>query len=207
MAVIENPTTNSILDGLLYAASEKWGISQDQIQENMDKIAYHESKGNPSAIQSVGPVGTAMDGEPAFDVGKGRGLFQFEKGEGQGAHTALNRLATILEHGVNVNGETLGAGETAPDWMSGLAEKDYDVSALSSGQQQMLVLANLLGKPNVEGRTPASWAGIDTDEKLAKNWAQHHQAGTEPGSDEEKDMMSKFLEDLNWGYRHKEILP
>ena len=41
MAVIENPTTNSILDGLLYAASEKWGISQDQIQENMDKIAYH----------------------------------------------------------------------------------------------------------------------------------------------------------------------
>lgn len=197
MAIVENPTTNSILDGLLYAASEKWGISQEQIQENMDKIAYHESKGNPSAIQSVGPVGTTMEGEPAFDVGRGTGLFQFERGEGQGAETALTRLSRVLKQ----------QGETAPDWMSGLAEKGYDVSDLSPGQQQMLFLGNLLEKPNVEGRTPSSFAGIDTDEKLAKYWAQHHQAGTEPGSDEEKEMISTFLEDLNWGYRQKEILP
>ena len=50
--------------------------------------------------------------------------------------------------------------------------------------------------PNVEGKMPASFAGIDTDEELADYWAQHHHAGTKVGTDEYKKMIGKFSSDM-----------
>ena len=46
-----NNDTNSLLDSLLFTASNKWGIDENQIMENMNKIAFHESKNKSDAIQ------------------------------------------------------------------------------------------------------------------------------------------------------------
>jgi hypothetical protein len=174
--------TSSILDGLLFTAMNKWDMSEEQILENMNKIAFHESKLDPSAVQKVDPE-TAEDGSTVWGVGKGKGLFQFESGENQGAHTAINRLMKEL-------------GGYEPEFLTGLSESGYNISDLSPEEQQAIFLGNLLQKPNVEGRTPASFKGIDTDEELAEFWAQHHHAGTEPGTEEYKTIINKFLEDI-----------
>ena len=174
--------TASILDGLLFTAMNKWDMGEEQILENMNKIAFHESKLDPSAIQKVQPE-TAEDGSTVWGTGKGKGLFQFESGEGQGAHTAINRLVAEL-------------GGHEPEFLGGLSKSNYDVSSLSPEQQQAIFLGNLLQKPNVKGRTPASLKGVDTDAELAEFWAQHHQAGTEPGTAEYDDIISKFLSDV-----------
>ena len=176
--------SSSILDSLLFTAENNWGISQEQIMENMDKIAFHESKGAADAIQQSSKT---KSGE-----GPGRGLFQFEvdwaeEGEpiGQrGAHTAVNRLISQLGY--------------TPEFLEGIEDTGYDVSVLSPEQQQMLFLGNLLQMPHKqgEGYMPASFAGIDTDEELAQYWAQHHQAGTKPGTDEYETMIDKFTKDV-----------
>ena len=110
-------------------------------------------------------------------------MFQFELGKAEGGHTAINRLIS-QNKGV------------APSFLEGIAQSDYDVSSLSPEQQQAIFLGNLLQMPNVKGKMPASFEGIDTDEELADYWAQHHQAGTKPGTDEYEDMLSKFLKDI-----------
>ena len=46
-----NNDSNTILDSLLRTASNNWNIDQKDIIENMNKIAFHESKGISDAIQ------------------------------------------------------------------------------------------------------------------------------------------------------------
>ena len=105
-----NNDSKSLLDSLLFIASEKWNIEPEEIMENMNKIAFHESKSNPSAIQ--------ISDKTESGFGPGRGLFQFEIGKGQGANTAINRLIT-QNQGV------------VPSFLEGIAESNYDVSLLS----------------------------------------------------------------------------
>ena len=192
--------TATILDGLLFTAANKWQMDEEQILDNMAMIAYHESKGDPTAIQKVG-IGTEASIIPSFlgegaiatgteyGEGVGRGMFQFEKGEDQGAHTAITRLTKLLEK----------QGAVVPDWISELSKNEYDVSELSPEQQQIIFLGNLLQKPTKPGRTPASFAGINTDEELGKYCAQHHHAGTTPGSKGEEGMINNFIENLRYG--------
>tara|TARA_R100000152_G_C6663085_1_gene101443 strand:+ start:59 stop:646 length:588 start_codon:yes stop_codon:yes gene_type:complete len=192
MIDFEQNDTQTILDSLLFAASNDWGMESEDILENMNKIAYHESAGtmNPRIKQYGG--------------GPGRGLFQFEMDRpgqydaqgneyiNQGASTAVQRLINRLGY--------------IPEFAKGLEEKNYDVSDLSPGQQQILFLANLLQKPNIkdEKGNIISKAGFyDTDDKegysdeeLANFWATHHHAGTTPGTVEYNAMINKFLRDL-----------
>ena len=171
----------TILDSLLFTASNNWDMDEDQIIENMEKISFHESKGAVDAIQ--------QSDKTESGIGPGRGLFQFEVGEAQGAHTAMNRLITEYEkRKMNI-----------PDWVYGLEMEDYDVSGLSKEQQQALFLANLLQMPSKgEGYVPASFEGVDTDEELAEYWAQYHQAGTKPGTPEYESMLDKFTKDVQF---------
>jgi len=177
-----NNASESLLDSLLFTASNDWGISKEQIIENMNKIAFHESKGNPSAIQQSDKTTTG--------IGPGRGLFQFEVGEKQGAHTAINRLISQL------NKQKL----QIPEFLSELDSSDYDISVLSPEQQQMLFLGNLMQMPHKKGKgySKASFAGVDTDEELAEYWAQYHQAGTKPGTNEYENMLDKFTQDVQF---------
>ena len=175
-----NNDSKALLDSLLETASNKWNVDGepmgvDQIMENMNKIAFHESKNVPSAMQ-ISDIS-----ESGF--GPGRGLFQFEVGEGQGAQTAINRLIA-QNQGV------------VPSFLEGMGQSNYDVSTLTPEQQQTIFLGNLLQMPNVEGKVPSSFAGVDTDEELANYWAQHHQAGTQVGSDAQNQMVNKFLSDI-----------
>ena len=179
-----NNDSKSLLDSLLFTASEKWNIEPEQIMENMNKIAFHESKYGTDEYQSQQIGG-----------GPGRGLFQFEQNRpgqydkygkeyiNQGAQTAINRL---IEQNQKV----------VPSFLEGIAESNYDVSSLSPEQQQAIFLGNLLQMPNVEGKMPASFMGVDTDKELADYWAQHHHAGTKVGSDDYNKMVNKFLSDI-----------
>jgi len=182
MAIIEYPTEDSMLDGLLETAINKWNvdgkqITREQIVSNMDKIAFHESKNISDAIQKSDKTESG--------IGPGRGLFQFEVGEGQGADTAATRLIKQLGY--------------TPSFLEGFAESNYDVSSLTPKQQQALFMGNLLRMPDKEageGRVAANFADVDTNEELADYWAQYHHAGTTLGSDEEDVMVNKFLKDL-----------
>ena len=181
-----NNDSKSLLDSLLFIAQNKWEIDQSQILENMNKISFHESKNVADVVQQSD---IAESG-----IGPGRGLFQFEVGKGKGAHTAINRLISQLGR--------------APAFLEGMKESNYDVSTLSPEQQQILFLVNLLQKPSLEDDISVlpSFKGVDTDEELAHLWAQHHHAGTRPGTPEYDDMVDKFLLDLQEGYR-KELIP
>jgi hypothetical protein len=175
-----NNDSKVLLDSLLETASNKWKVDGkpmdiNQIMENMNKIAFHESKSNPSAVQ--------ISDKTKSGFGPGRGLFQFEIGKGQGANTAINRLIA-QNQGV------------VPSFLEGIDKSNYDVSSLSPEQQQSIFLGNLLQMPNVEGKMPASFMGVDTDEELADYWAQHHHAGTKVGSDDYGKMVNKFLSDI-----------
>lgn len=176
-----NNDSETLLDSLLFTAENKWGIDKEQIMENMNKIAFHESKGVSDAIQ--------QSDKTESGIGPGRGLFQFEKnwgGEQRGAETAITRLISEIGY--------------TPTFLEGIGEGGYDISSLSPEQQQMIFLGNLLQMPQKEGEgyLPSSFEGIDTDEELAEYWAQHHQAGTKPGTDEYEDMLTKFIEDVQF---------
>ena len=170
-----NNDSKSLLDSLVFTASEKWNIEPEQIMENMNKIAFHESKNNPSSIQ--------ISDKTESGFGPGRGLFQFEVGKGQGANTAINRLIA----------QNKGA---VPSFLEGISQSNYDVSSLTPEQQKAIFLGNLLQMPHKKGKVSASFEGVDTDEELADYWAQHHQAGTQVGSDAQSQMVNKFLEDI-----------
>ena len=183
MTMIVNPTEDSILAGLLETAKNNWDTNGspvliDDIIENMNKIAFHESKNISDAVQKSNKTESG--------IGPGRGLFQFEVGEGQGASTAAQRLITQLGF--------------EPEFLQGFAESGYDASTLTPEQQQVLFLGNILQMPDKdagEGRVGASFAGVDTDEELADYWAQYHQAGTELGSDEYETIVDKFTQDID----------
>ena len=185
--LMANNTSQSLLDSLLFTAEQNWGIDSEEIQEAMNKIAFHESKGNPSAIQQSDKTTTG--------IGPGRGLFQFEVGEDQGAHTAINRLTSQLKK------ENLAI----PQFLTGLDSSNYDISSLSPEQQQIIFLGNLLQTPDKteKGYGPARFEDIDNDgeisnEELAQYWAQYHQAGTKPNTTEYQNMLDKFTEDVQF---------
>ena len=148
--------SKSILDSLLFTASEKWNIDESQIMENMNKIAFHESKYGTDKYQSQQIGG-----------GPGRGLFQYETGKGMGAHTAINRLINITD--------------SYPKFLEGIVDKNYDISELTEEEQKMLFLADKLKDPTASLKgvdTPEElaefwadehWAGYGEDLDLKRN--------------------------------------
>ena len=191
MTYMANNDTSSLLDSLLFTASNKWGIDENQIMENMNKIAFHESKNKSDAIQK------SLKAQSG--IGPGRGLFQFEVGEGEGANTAFNRLISQLGKMNEKEPEFVKEMQNLQNMnLNAFSKSGYDVSVLSPEEQQILFLGNLLQMPskNEEGYRKASFADIDTDEELAEYWAQYHHAGTKPGTEEYKKMIDKFTEDI-----------
>lgn len=107
----------SIHDDFLQAYAKEKGIEDiETLKKEIDRIAFHESKGDYSAKQTGG--------------GPGRGGFQFEMGKDQGAHTAYNRLKD--------NPYDMDFG----DEFKSLESNNYDVSNLSPEAQRTLFIAN-----------------------------------------------------------------
>lgn len=138
---------NSLRDSLLTIAENKWQVNKNDMLEHMSKIAYVESLGKKDAIQKLD------DGSD----GKGRGMFQYEMGKGQGGQTAVKRLVSLFGG--------------APSFLDGIVEKGFDFSGLSEEAQQVLFLADKLKDET------ASFKGIDTDDKLKDFWFKEHYAG------------------------------
>jgi hypothetical protein len=153
--VAEQQDYNNFNDysSLLAKASEQWELDPSQIEDYMDRIAFHESKGDVDAIQMLN------DGTH----GDGRGLFQFEIGKGRGGQTAGQRLINTLGY--------------KPDWVN-FTDDGFDASVLNKEQQKMLFLANYLKKPGES----SGMKGL-TQEGLTDWWLRNHWAGTEGKED------------------------
>ena len=166
---------------LLSQASSQWGLDPSQLEDYMNRIAFHESKYGTDRYTPVQISDKAKSG-----YGPGRGMFQFETGLEQGGHTAAKRLKRIL-------------GET-PDWLE-TTEEGFDASELSDEQQKMLFLANYMGKKNPEGYGPdnpqlmSSGLGGVTLENLPEWWAQHHWAGK---NEEKAGKIASFEDAMNY---------
>ena len=160
--VTEDPGANQPLptppQGDYNTMMSQFGEHCDQTPEGMDdimnRIAFHE---------------TGPDDRYASDIsqtsgGPGKGLFQFESGQGAGGMTARNRLARWYQE----------QGKDAPEWLTqeGMAETGFDASQLSPEQQKMMFMANTRYHPE------ASLKGVSGD-NLTDYWQKYHYAGGE----------------------------
>ena len=139
--------SKSILDSLLFTASEKWNIDESQIMENMNKIAFHESKNDPKAKYH-----------------KDMGMFQYGMGKAQSANTALNRLKNII------GPKGILKGHKAPSWFDDFIASNYDMRTLTPKQQQTLFIADKLNVGD-------AMKGVDTPDELRKFWFEEHWKG------------------------------
>ena len=153
-------------DVLMGEASKLWGQSSTDIEDLMRRVAFHESKSDPKAWQILN------DGS----YGRGRGLYQFETGRGQGGHTAATRLKRYFGYTPE---------DTLPEDLSWLniTDEGFDASKLSPEQQNMLFLANYMGKKGEE----SGMSGVNP-ENLNEWWFREHNAG--PDSTKESRMGS-----------------
>ena len=136
---------NALIDMLI---KEKGGSKEDYLSL-MNKIAYHESKGNPTITQIGG--------------GPGRGLFQFEVGDHEGGKTAANRLYNYLKSNKKI----------VPKWLKELNNNNsVDASTLTPEQQQMLFLGNMREHPKAD--FSKVW---NEEESIEDFWANYHWAG------------------------------
>ena len=138
---------DSLLKGLLKIGSEQWGISQEQIIENMEKIGYHESKNIPSAES------------PWDDMG----MFQYGIGKKQSANVAFNRLKYIIEEGAL-------KGHKTPLWFDDFIASNYNMATLDPKQQKTLFMADKLRMGDVMKE-------VDDPDELRDFWFKYHWKG------------------------------
>lgn len=160
----------NLLTALLGKAESNWGMDEAAIQDAMSRIAFHESKSDPTAMQLLD------DGS----YGVGRGLYQYEIGDKGGAHTAINRLLEFNK----VSGNKYDV-KFAQDMLS---NNLYDFSQLTPEQQNMLFLADKLGDKTANMGTYDVEGAFDklgnpigdnklSDEELAGFHTDEHWAG------------------------------
>lgn len=150
----------NLLTALLDKAESNWGMDEAAIQDAMSRIAFHESKSDPTAMQLLD------DGS----YGVGRGLYQYEIGDKGGAHTAINRLLEFNK----VSGKKYNV-KFAQDMLD---NNLYDFSQLTPEQQNMLFLADKLGDKTANmGTYDEDGDRILSDKELAGFHTDEHWAG------------------------------
>ena len=113
---------DELYDYMLGNMCIRYEQTQDSLENIMDRIAYHESKGDPKCHQYGG--------------GPGRGLFQFEEGVKEGGETAMNRLLRWFAKNSRL----------APAWTN-IPLNGVDASKLEPKAQKMLFMANVRYHP------------------------------------------------------------
>ena len=153
-------------------------VDQQQIEELMDKIAYHETDGTMSADMHQ------------YDGGPARGLFQYEMALGRplnksGARTAMNRLYKVLGGVLPARDSKQQARDpiNMPKWMEPYfkrnrwevyeAEGEVDFSKLTAEQQKTAFLADKI-QDERDGKRAISEIGMHRDSKW---WSLYHQKG------------------------------
>lgn len=137
------------LEKLIDILIKEKGGTRQQYHLLMNKIAHHESKGDPSVHQIGG--------------GPGRGLFQFEEGDRRGGKTAANRLITYLTRNK----------KEIPAWLEATKySNSINAADLTPRQQKMLYLGNMREHP--KANFSKVWDGSESEEDF---WAKYHWAG------------------------------
>lgn len=120
---------------LLAKYAEEKGVSPEDIDREIERIAYHESKGD-YGVESK--------------ISRDKGGLQFKAGKNQGAHTAINRLRQAADkYGLEVPLDYDNVGE------------DYNVSGLHPDLQKAMFLGDSRMRPKadfsqvVRGEMPA----------------------------------------------------
>ena len=127
------------------------GGTREQYLQLLDSIAYHESAGTMDPTMSQ------------YGGGPGRGVYQFEDGEGMGGITAAKRTRQYYEQ----------LGRVVPSWLKNSTQsKSLDASKLSKEQQDVLFLGNMRQHPK------ANFSNVwDGKQSIADFWADNHWAG------------------------------
>ena len=157
--------SNDLLTALLNKASTNWGMDELNIQDAMARIAFHESKyGTPN----YAPVQISDKSSTGF--GPGRGKYQYEIGDEQGAHSAINRLISFNK---------ASGGKYDISFLDNLINnKTYDFSKLTPEEQDILFLADKLGDETANmGTYDFNNDGILSNEELSGFHADEHWAG------------------------------
>tara|TARA_R110002020_G_scaffold21122_4_gene71756 strand:+ start:2319 stop:2930 length:612 start_codon:yes stop_codon:yes gene_type:complete len=174
-------TDEALLDQILeHAASEErihdlggWNMPKEDILDAISKISWHESKHDPTAVQVLD------DGSE----GKASGLFQYETGENEGAHTATNRAIEYFE----LDNPDLDT----PQWLiDEHLDKDYDISDLNEVQQSIIMLIDKMKHPT------ATMSDIN-ETGVGPNWARDHWVGDEDADESLlKTRLNQFEESM-----------
>jgi hypothetical protein len=107
---------------VLQNISNRYKQSEDNVEDVMNRIAWHESRSVVDCKQIGG--------------GPGRGLFQFEVGKSQGGETAMRRLVRWFN-----------ASEVdIPSWAN-IGDNGVDASELTEDAQKMMFLGNVRYHP------------------------------------------------------------
>lgn len=153
---------------LIKSIQKDKGGTLEQYENFMNEVAYHESWGtmDPTIHQVKG--------------GPGRGLYQFEEGNHAGGITAAKRLQNYLNK----------KGEKVPSWLKkATSSNSLDASKLTTDQQSMLFLGNLIEKKGVD------IGDLFNGSKTAADiWAKGHWAGPDK---QLNTRLNSFNESLN----------
>jgi hypothetical protein len=148
----------------------RWNQDPETILNAMTKIAHHETGGTLDPTQKQ------------FSGGPGRGLYQYETGEGKGAHTAMNRLYNYY-------------GQDIPEWASQVNKENlWDVSSLTPEQQSILFLADKSYDKTANMRDITEEGGVQ-DFWLKEHWAG--QEYDEQGNLTNQEIINKRLDSFN----------
>ena len=149
-------------DRMMGDFTKHWGQSKEGLENIMNQVSHHESKGE-NVYQTGG--------------GPGAGLFQYETGAGQGGMTARNRLANWYG----------GQGMEVPQWLNqeGMDTQGFDAAQLSPEQQKMLFMAD-------KRYHPTASLSPEATSDIADWWGKNHWAGAEVGSQEYTDKIGGF---------------
>ena len=176
----------NLLESLLTQAESNWNMGSKEIQDAMARIAFHESKyGTPEytpiQISDKSPTG----------YGPGRGMYQYEIGDKQGAHTAINRIIAFNDK----NKEKYDVSFLDPI----IKNKSYDFSELTSDQQNMLFLADKLQDSTANmGKYDINKDRVLSDKELAGFHADEHWAGHSGDKQVRDDFIQKLIEDYQF---------
>lgn len=125
-------------------------LSEEDIDDYLDRIAWHESKDEWDAVQQINDKYDADGNVISTKDGLGKGLFQFESGKNGGAEVAIQRFRNYYKHHDPSLSEI-----SIPD----------DFSTLPPDMQKALFMTNMIYIENRdEGRS--EWTG-DIDGKPA----------------------------------------
>lgn len=130
-------------DKLADEVAKEKGITREQVNEVLYKIAWHETG------KTLDPKQKQLGGGP------GRGLYQYEP---PSIKTALSRIDNRVKR----------KGRTPPKWIE-IFKKDLDITKLTPKRQSYIALSDMLERPNFDFKKAAT-TDKDLAEQWGKGW-------------------------------------